>query len=268
MSSGYRNPPNGRLRRKAVPRLQGRSHEGKGAARAAIARAEDRKTYRSGGGSGNGRQVTRRPQLALDVEALDVGDAARASSSCSSIWSIAGYLSVSSGVSDANKRLPANAIPVLQEAELAAHHLGHEHPHARHRPLDERPGRPELRPALGLDDAAAHRSGPPSPRLSLDPARPARVDPRLRRAEGQRRDADRRPEARDPDRRRPLRAGPAGQSRRRHRHGVVRAVDRRGRRHRHQRAGERSSRTASTARTPGRAARAGRAGASPRACST
>jgi LCP family protein required for cell wall assembly len=31
------------------------------------------------------------------------------------IWSIAGYLSVSSGVSDANKRLPANAIPALKK---------------------------------------------------------------------------------------------------------------------------------------------------------
>ena len=64
--------------------------------------------YRSGGGSGNGRQVARRPSsrwtwkrwtwvtlLALFVLLV--------------IWSIAGYLSVSSGVSDANKRLPANA---------------------------------------------------------------------------------------------------------------------------------------------------------------
>jgi LCP family protein required for cell wall assembly len=76
--------------------------------------AEDRKNYRSGGGSGNGRQVARRPSsrwtwkrwtwvtlLALFVLLV--------------IWSVAGYLSVSSGVSDANKRLPANAITVLKK---------------------------------------------------------------------------------------------------------------------------------------------------------
>jgi polyisoprenyl-teichoic acid--peptidoglycan teichoic acid transferase len=76
--------------------------------------AEDRKTYRSGGGGGNGRQVARRPSsrwtwkrwtwvtlLALFVLLV--------------IWSVAGYLAVSSGVSDANKRLQGNAIPVLKK---------------------------------------------------------------------------------------------------------------------------------------------------------
>ena len=75
---------------------------------------QKRKTYRSGGGGGNGRQVVRRPStrwtwkrwtwvtlLALFVLLV--------------IWSIAGYLSVSSGVSDANKRLPANATTVLKK---------------------------------------------------------------------------------------------------------------------------------------------------------
>ena len=76
--------------------------------------AQDRKTYRSGGGGGNGRQVVRRPSsrwtwkrwtwvtlLALFVLLV--------------IWSIAGYLAVSSGVSDANKRLQASATSVLKK---------------------------------------------------------------------------------------------------------------------------------------------------------
>ncbi len=77
----------------------------------------ERKTYRSGGsggGDGNGRQVVRRPKrswtwkrwtwvtlLALFILLV--------------IWSVAGYLSVSSGVADANKRLPANVPSVLKK---------------------------------------------------------------------------------------------------------------------------------------------------------
>jgi LCP family protein required for cell wall assembly len=75
----------------------------------------NRKTYRSGGGGdGNGRQVVRRPKtswtwkrwtwvtlLALFILLV--------------IWSVAGYLSVSSGVADANKRLPTNVPSVLKK---------------------------------------------------------------------------------------------------------------------------------------------------------
>ena len=78
--------------------------------------------------------------------------------------------------------------------------LADEHPAARHRPRHERPGGPQLRRALRLDDAAARRPEAAPPRLPLDPARPPRDDSRLRRPEDQRRDADRRAEARDPDR--------------------------------------------------------------------
>src|SRR5581483_8578486 len=73
----------------------------------------DRRTYRSGGGGGGGdREVVRRPRrrwtwrrwtwvtlLALVVLFV--------------IWSVAGYLSVRSGVADANKRLPADTTAVL-----------------------------------------------------------------------------------------------------------------------------------------------------------
>src|SRR4029077_5720188 len=77
----------------------------------------ERKTYRSGGsggGDGNGRQVCRRSKtswtwkrwtwvtlLALFILLV--------------IWSVAGYLSVSSGVADANKRLPANTAGALKK---------------------------------------------------------------------------------------------------------------------------------------------------------
>jgi LCP family protein required for cell wall assembly len=75
---------------------------------------KDRTTYRSGGGGGNGRPVVRRPAsrwtwkrwtwvTLLSLFVLLV------------IWSVAGYLSVSSGVSDANKRLPAGATAVLKK---------------------------------------------------------------------------------------------------------------------------------------------------------
>jgi polyisoprenyl-teichoic acid--peptidoglycan teichoic acid transferase len=72
----------------------------------------ERTTYRSGGGGGSGREVVRRKKsrwtwkrwtwvtlLVLFVLLV--------------IWSVAGYLSVSSGVSEANKRLPAGTASVL-----------------------------------------------------------------------------------------------------------------------------------------------------------
>jgi LCP family protein required for cell wall assembly len=72
---------------------------------------DERTTYRSGG-DGNGRQVVRRPTsrwtwkrwtwvTLLSLFVLLV------------IWSVAGYLAVSSGVSAANKRLPAGTASVL-----------------------------------------------------------------------------------------------------------------------------------------------------------
>jgi LCP family protein required for cell wall assembly len=76
--------------------------------------AKQERTTSGSGGGGNGRQVVRRATsrwtwkrwtwvtlLALFVLLV--------------IWSVAGYLSVSSGVSDANKRLPASATAVLKK---------------------------------------------------------------------------------------------------------------------------------------------------------
>jgi len=74
----------------------------------------DRRTYKSGGSGGGDKPVVRRPRagwtwkrwtwvtlLALFILLV--------------IWSVAGYLSVSSGVSAANKRLPANTAGVLKK---------------------------------------------------------------------------------------------------------------------------------------------------------
>jgi LCP family protein required for cell wall assembly len=74
----------------------------------------ERTTYKSGGGGGSDKPVVRRRSsrwtwkrwtwvtlLALFILLV--------------IWSVAGYLSVSSGVADANKRLPANTASVLKK---------------------------------------------------------------------------------------------------------------------------------------------------------
>jgi LCP family protein required for cell wall assembly len=72
----------------------------------------ERTTYRSGGGGGSGREVVRRQKsrwtwkrwtwvTLLSLFVLLV------------VWSVTGYLSVSSGVSAANKRLPAGTASVL-----------------------------------------------------------------------------------------------------------------------------------------------------------
>src|SRR5712691_2618856 len=76
--------------------------------------SRDRRTYKSGGGGGSDKPVARRPRagwtwkrwtwvtlLAFFILLV--------------IWSVAGYLSVSSGVSAANKRLPANTAGVLKK---------------------------------------------------------------------------------------------------------------------------------------------------------
>src|SRR5581483_1905778 len=84
MASGYRNPPNGRARREALSRLQRRAHEGKGAG--ADARAQDAEPReagpddvsqrrRRGRDPWRERQPGRAPPAAVDLEALDVGDA-------------------------------------------------------------------------------------------------------------------------------------------------------------------------------------------------
>jgi LCP family protein required for cell wall assembly len=110
----YRVYKGGRTKGKVpLPRREGearRSRAPRGAEVAAPARAE-RTVYRSGGGGRDGREVVRRPRrwtwkrwtwvtlLALLLLLV--------------IWSVAGYLSVRSGVADANKRLPAGTASVL-----------------------------------------------------------------------------------------------------------------------------------------------------------
>ena len=77
-----------------------------------LSRDRERRTYRSG--NGGDKAVVRRPKKGwtwkrwtwVSLVALFV---------LLVIWSIAGYLSVSSGVSDANKRLPAGTTSVLQK---------------------------------------------------------------------------------------------------------------------------------------------------------
>ena len=233
MCCGYRNPPNGRLRGKAVPRLQRRAHKGKSSAR-----KRDRTTYKSGGGGGGSEKPVVAPPRALAGRgSAGPGYAPRPLHPSRDLVGrrLPGRLERRCRREQAPPRRHDGRPP---EAELAHLLLEHEHPAPRHRPLGERPAGTQLRPALGFDDVAPHRPEPPPARLSLDPARPARDDPRLRRPESECRDADRRPEARDRDCGCPLRARPPGQSRRRRRHGRVRVADRRGRRNHRERAGE------------------------------
>ena len=90
------------------------------------------------------------------------------------IWGALGYLSVSSGVSDANKRLPKNVRPVLTpdnglllSSPTTILLLGTDHATGK-----GSAGRAR-RPALRLDHAPPHRPRPPPPLLPLDSARPA-----------------------------------------------------------------------------------------------
>ncbi len=161
--SGYRNPPHGRPRGEAVPRLPRRTHE---RGRCRVPGGGDGKAPASSAGAGRVRKRwgwkrwTLLAILALIVLLV--------------VWSVAGYLSVRSGVVDANKRLAPGTTSVAREAERPDPRFADEHPPARHRSLGERAGRPEHRPALRLDDAAAHRPEPPPARLPVDPARPRR----------------------------------------------------------------------------------------------
>src|SRR5579884_938108 len=249
ISSGYRNPPNGR-RRQAVPRLQGRPHQGKGAAadgrRGAqaerAARRRDRtvrppRAHRLPRRRGRRRPPGRQAPEALDLEALDLGDAARARRPLHRV----GRCRLLLGPQRRRRREQAAAgrgDGRAREAELAARLDRDEHPPARHRPFDQRAGGTEHGRAFRFDDAAPYRPEPAPARLPLDPTRPARGDPRLRRAEDQCGDAARRAEARDRDRRRPARLGPEGQPCRRRRLRDVPEPRRRRGRDRHQRAGE------------------------------
>src|SRR3979409_2311881 len=67
----------------------------------------ERTTYRSGGGGGSGPGGVRRPKRGGTWEPLVSLVVLLV------IWSVAAYLSVSSGVSAANKRLPAGTTSVL-----------------------------------------------------------------------------------------------------------------------------------------------------------
>src|SRR4051812_18066046 len=74
--SGYRNPPDGRLRRKAVSRLQGRAHERQSAAREPRpAHLPEQRKWQGRRWGQPGRPPA--PQR-VDVEAPDVGDPPRA----------------------------------------------------------------------------------------------------------------------------------------------------------------------------------------------
>ena len=233
-------PPHGRPRREAVPRLPRRPDEGKGAAAAA------RPGYAGGAvrsdGSGPGRVVQRPPRR----RRLWLGWTWRRWTLVSIlgllvlfvIWGALGYLSVSSGVSDANKRLPKSVRPALTPRQRADPLEPDHDPPARHRPLRQRAARPQRRPALRLDHAPAHRPGAPPPRLPLDPARPARDDPRPRRV---RRSTRRCRSAGRSSRSRRSTSSlgvSAGQPRRDRRLQPVREAHRRRRRDRRQRAGE------------------------------
>jgi LCP family protein required for cell wall assembly len=110
----YRVYKGGRTKGKVpVPARDGERRQGR-AGRGGEVAATDRPAravYRSGSGAGDGRQVVRRPNrwtwkrwtwvTLLGLVVLLV------------IWAVAGYLSVRSGVADANKRLPAGATSVL-----------------------------------------------------------------------------------------------------------------------------------------------------------
>src|SRR5437763_4862575 len=184
MPSGYRNPPNGRLRREAVPRLQGRPRERQGAAeksraRDAAARSLDVSERRR-------RRVRLRPPgrappaLRLDVEALDLGDAPDPRRAARDLVGRRLPLGAKRRQRCEQAALARHDVGA-REAELAAPDLRHEHPAAWDGSLHERAARPKRRRARRLDDAAAHGSRPPPAGVPVDSARPADVHTRTRR---------------------------------------------------------------------------------------
>ena len=130
------------------------------------------------------------------------------------VWAVAGYFSVRGGVAR-RERAPADGRRRrAAQAERAAAEQLDEHPAARHRPLEERAAGPQLRPALRLDDAAAHRPDAASARrTSRSRATCARRSPGYGDVEDQRGDADRRRRS-SRSRRSASFTGPADQPRR------------------------------------------------------
>ena len=219
-------------------------------ARRATARAAQRTTYRGGGGGGDGRQVVRRQRRRWTWKRWTWRHARSRSSSCSS-----------SGASPATSRCAAASRPrtsacprattaALQAAERAAA-LERARTSCCSAPTTRRTARPGRSSDQHSDSMMLLRTDPSRHRLvyPLDPARPARVDPRLRRAKINAAMQIGGPKLAITDGDAALRTGPAGQPRRVVDFGAFKTLIDARRRHRHQRAASRSSRTASTAPT-------------------
>src|SRR5579862_3647933 len=224
MMSGYRNAPDGHPWREAVPRLQGWSPEGKGAAsRPRGARPEARAP------AGSRSAAT----ASVDVASLDAARRRRPDRPRR-------HLGRRRVPVRAQRRLRCEQTPAARDdvgarkAERADARLADEHPPARDRPRDERPVRPQHRRPLRLDDAPADRPEPPPHHVSLHSARPARVR-RRGEPEDQRGDAARRSEARHPDGGHAARLAAAGEPRCARRLRAVPEAHRRRRRHHRER---------------------------------
>ena len=217
------------------------------------------------------RPATQPPERAGERRSAGVagGSGPRSASSASLVlavlWGVLGFRSFSSGVDEANERLPRKAKAQLAKRDRSLLSepttvlvIGTDGGRGRGARADAQP--------LGLAAAAPPRPGHTPDLVPLDPARPSRGDPRLRVVEDQRGEPVRRPGA---DARHGARRSPGlpidhvvvvdfdGFKELIDALGGIESTSR-----------SRSSRTASTARTSPSAAQTGRAGGSRRGRST
>ena len=164
---------------RAKGKVPTRPPPGAAAARRRAARAALSRLPRPGGTDAEAPPLGARIGIALGVLVLLL-----------IVWGVAGWLSFSSGVSDANKRLDARG--ARRRSPRRAGSCSRTRRRSCCSAPTTRRSRHAPATALRLDHAAAHRPVAPPPLLPLDPARPRGADPGSRHAEDQRGVPDRR----------------------------------------------------------------------------